>query len=279
MTADLSDQILANVKYLRRYARAFHGSQQTGDTYVRLCLEALLMQRDAIAGTQDIKLRLFKLFHDVWQKVDFSREAPSGEAIGLETDFSIKARLEAIPTYERQALLLTALEGFSLAEVASILSVSQAKIEELVDTAWRKISAQISSTVLIIEDEPLIAEDLGAIVLELGHTIVGLTDKQSEAIAMANRKKPGLILADIDLGEGGSGLAAVQQILKSIDIPVVFITGHPELLLTGERPEPTYLVAKPYKASALRVTISQALSLKKSAAASTVQQSRLGGAA
>jgi len=278
MTADVSDQILANVKYLRRYARALHGSQQAGDTYVRLCLEALLVQRDVISTTQNIKLQLFKLFHDVWRNVEFSAGEGDTET-SFNTDFSIKARLDAIPAFERQALLLTALEGFTLAEVAYTLTISPAEVEELVDTAWKKISDQISSSVLVIEDEPLISADLSAIVTEMGHSIVGVADNQTQAIALAKQKKPGLVLADIDLGEGGSGLAAVQQILQSIDIPVIFITGHPERLLTGERPEPTYLLAKPYKASALRVTISQALSLKRSAVASMTQQRRASGGA
>jgi CheY-like chemotaxis protein/DNA-directed RNA polymerase specialized sigma24 family protein len=273
MSADESDQVLANVRYLRRYARALHGSQEAGDTYVRLCLEALLEQRDAILATREIKLQLFRLFHEVWRNINFPTEIATAAPAELETDFSIKARLEAIPASEREVLLLTALENFSIAEVAYILELQQTEVEMLLDKAWRSISEQISTSVLVIEDDPLVADDISNIIGEMGHTTIGIAADQGKAIALAYQKKPGLILADIDLGGGGSGLVAVQQILKSIDVPIIFITAHPEQLLTGQRPEPTYLIAKPYRISSLRVAISQALSLKKSEVASMRQAS------
>jgi len=275
MTGDDSDQILRNVKYLRRYARALHGSQQVGDTYVRQCLEALLVQRDTLLAAQEIKLQLFKLFHDVWRNITFSPEDGSGSP-HLDGDFSIKARLEAIPTAERQVLLLTALENFSIGEVGYILDIQPPEVEMLLDKAWRSISEQISTNVLIIEDDPLIADDLSTALGEMGHTTIGIAADQGKAIALARQKSPGLILADIDLGGGGSGLAAVQQILQSIDVPIIFVTAHPEQLLTGQRPEPAYLVTKPYRISALRVTVSQALSLKKSEAVSGASTRRAG---
>jgi CheY-like chemotaxis protein/DNA-directed RNA polymerase specialized sigma24 family protein len=275
MTGDESDQILANVKYLRRYARALHGSQQAGDAYVRQCLEALLVQRDTLLAAQEIKLQLFKLFHDVWRNINFSSET-GVDAAALDMDFSIKARIDAIPAAERQVLLLTALENFSISEVAYILDIPQAEVETLLDKAWRSISEQISTDVLIIEDDPLIADDLSAVLSEMGHSTIGIAADQGRAIALARQKKPGLILADIDLGGGGSGLTAVQEILQSIDVPIIFVTAHPEQLLTGQRPEPTYLVAKPYRISALRVTVSQALSLKKTETASATSMRRAG---
>jgi len=67
------------------------------------------------------------------------------------------------------------------------------------------------------------------------------------------------VLADINLGEGGSGIDAVNDILNSFDIPVIFITAYPEKLLTGERPEPTYLIAKPFLPETVQATVGQAL--------------------
>jgi CheY-like chemotaxis protein/DNA-directed RNA polymerase specialized sigma24 family protein len=278
MTGDVSELILANVKYLRRYARALHGSQQSGDTYVRLCLEALLQQRGEILATGDVKHQLFKIFHDVWQRLNFNDGDDLDGPSQLMTDFSVKARLEAIPARERQILLLTALENFSLREAGEIIGVSEAQAEALLAKAWLAVSDQISTSVLIIEDEPLIAEDVSNLVTDMGHTIVGMAADQTEAVALAKKMKPGLVLTDIDLGSGGSGLLAAQEILRSIDVPVIFITAHPEQLLTGERLEPTYLVTKPFEADALRVTISQALSLKKIDDISSDPQRRSSGA-
>jgi CheY-like chemotaxis protein len=84
-------------------------------------------------------------------------------------------------------------------------------------------------------------------------------------VQTALAERPGLVLADINLGEGGSGIDAVSEILDSFDIPVIFITAYPEKLLTGERPEPTYLVAKPFLPESVQATVGQALFFHKPA--------------
>ena len=66
--------------------------------------------------------------------------------------------------------------------------------------------------------------------------MVGTAASKDEAVAKARSQQPGLVLADINLGEGGSGIDAVTEILRSFDIPVIFVTAYPERLLTGERP-------------------------------------------
>ena len=118
---------------------------------------------------------------------------------------------------------------------------------------------------LIIEDEPIIALDLENLVTELGHNVVAVASTRQEAVEKALSERPGLVLADINLGEGGSGIDAVSEILDSFDIPVIFITAYPEKLLTGERPEPTYLVAKPFLPESVQATVGQALFFHKPA--------------
>jgi CheY-like chemotaxis protein len=67
------------------------------------------------------------------------------------------------------------------------------------------------------------------------------------------------VLADIQLADGSSGIDAVKDILARLDVPVIFITAFPERLLTGERPEPTFLITKPFQRSTVKAAISQAL--------------------
>ena len=81
----------------------------------------------------------------------------------------------------------------------------------------------------------------------------------TDALAAAELKKPGLVLADIRLADGSSGLDAVNDMLDSFSVPVVFITAYPEKLMTGERPEPTFLIAKPFREDAVKAIISQVL--------------------
>ena len=49
------------------------------------------------------------------------------------------------------------------------------------------------------------------------------------------------------------------DILVEFQVPVIFITAFPERLLTGERPEPTFLITKPFQRSTVKAAISQAL--------------------
>ena len=132
-------------------------------------------------------------------------------------------------------------------------------VEKAILDAQKTIDSQLASKVLIIEDEPIIAMDLENLVSELGHKVVAVAATKDDAVAKARSERPGLVLADINLGEGGSGIDAVSEILSSFDIPVIFITAYPEKLLTGERPEPTYLIAKPFLPETVQATVGQAL--------------------
>jgi len=103
---------------------------------------------------------------------------------------------------------------------------------------------------------------------DLGHSVIGVARTRDEATAVVKEKKPGLVLADIQLADGSSGVDAVNDILLDTEIPIIFITAYPERLLTGERPEPTFLISKPYKVDAVKATISQSLFFDRRAARS-----------
>jgi CheY-like chemotaxis protein len=206
----------------------------------------------------DVRLGLYKLFHTVWAK--------SGAGVGMEKDAPLpvkaaESRLRQLTPRSRQAFLLTAMEGFSLAEAASIIGASPEEMERLLETAIDEIDRQIATDILIIEDEPLISMDLQEIVRELGHRVAGTAATRDEAVQAARKKGVGLVLADIQLADGSSGLDAAKDISNAIAVPVVFITAFPELLLTGERPEPIYLIAKPFQRDNVKAVISQALFL------------------
>jgi CheY-like chemotaxis protein len=161
--------------------------------------------------------------------------------------------------------LLRTVEGFSVADAAAILGATEEEVEALVTEAGREIAERVATDVLIIEDESLIAQDIEFIARDLGHRIIGVARTHQEAVELAARKRPGLILADIQLADGSSGLNAVNEMLESFDAPVIFITAFPERLLTGERPEPAFLISKPYKVDTVKATISQALFFERKA--------------
>ena len=260
----LSAQIAPHLPYLRRYARALTGSQERGDGYVVAALEALVAEPALFDRSLDARVAVFRLLSGVWNAVQVVETTASGLASGAEHAVSLESQvyernLDAILPLPRQAFLLTAVEGFSPAEGAAILGVDGSEFADLVDEAAREIASQVATDVLIIEDEPIIAMDIEALIQDLGHRVIDIAPTRRDAVAAAARQAPGLILADIQLADGSSGIDAVNDLIKDFDVPVVFITAYPERLLTGERPEPTFLITKPFQAETVKAIVSQAL--------------------
>jgi CheY-like chemotaxis protein len=253
----MSQTLAPHLPYLRRYARALCGSQSSGDTYVRAALSALLAGDQTLVEGVAPRVGLYRVFHAIWQSASGRIDDPAPRAVDPKQ--TPETRLNALDSNKRAALLLTAVEAFSLEEAAFILDESADEVERAIVDAQTTIDRQLASRVLIIEDEPIIALDLENLVTELGHKVVATAATRAEAVAKAHSERPGLVLADINLGEGGSGIDAVAEILNSFDIPVIFITAYPEKLLTGERPEPTYLIAKPFLPETVQATVGQAL--------------------
>lgn len=252
----MSQTLAPHLPYLRRYARALTGSQASGDAHVRAALSALLAGDQALVEGVPPRVGLYRLFHAIWQSAAEHFDDAANPEAGAK---SPESRLRALSATKRAALLLTAVEAFSLEEAAFIVDESPEEVERAILEAQKTIDSQLASKVLIIEDEPIIALDLENLVTELGHKVVAIAATKNDAVAKAKSERPGLVLADINLGEGGSGIDAVSEILASFDIPVIFITAYPEKLLTGERPEPTYLIAKPFLPETVQATVGQAL--------------------
>ena len=241
--------------YLRRYARALTGSQGSGDAYVVATIEALLKEPELINDSEKPRVALFRLFSRIWNSL-----AVNGVADPMDSGATpLDHRLSHITPRARQAFLLISLEGFSEIEAANVLGIDLPALRHLAEEAGREMAAQIATDVLIIEDEMLIAMDLEALVEGLGHEAVGIARTQKEAMALAKVKRPGLILADIQLADGSSGLDAVNALLASFEVPVIFITAYPERFLTGERPEPAFLITKPFQPAMVSAVNSQAL--------------------
>ncbi len=249
----LAETIAPHLPYLRRFARALTGSQEGGDAYVVAVLETLIEDPSSFPSGAQPRVGLYRCFLKVWNSVALNnRPTPEGKS---RADRS----LEAIAPRARQAFLLASLEGFTTGQTAEVMDCSGEEVTDLIRQAGEEIAEQTATDILIIEDEPLISMDLEALVQGLGHRVSGIARTHREAIAEVRKSKPGLVLADIQLADGSSGLEAVNEILLGVDVPVIFITAFPERLLTGERPEPTFLVTKPFEANTVRALISQAL--------------------
>ena len=219
-------------------------------------LEALVAD-PASFNQHDARCSLYRLFLTLWGSVAVNAEVDAGSMAG-DTAHATR-NLGAISLPPRIALLLRAVEGFGFDECARAMGCSAEQVHALIEDANRQIAQQLSTDVLIIEDEPLIAMDLQNLVENLGHRVVDTARTHREALQAIAEHKPGLILADIQLADGSSGLDAVNEILQSIAVPVIFITAYPERFLTGAPPEPAFLVAKPFGVEQVRAVISQVL--------------------
>jgi Response regulator containing CheY-like receiver, AAA-type ATPase, and DNA-binding domains len=249
--------ILPYLPLLRRYARALTGSQRTGDAAVAAALEAIIADPEQFPTDTAPRLALYSIFQRAWQRASHVEAAPADDLDRMEE--IARRRLTSLTPMSRQALLLTALERFSREEASCILGVDTGEVDALVASAIGEIERQTATTVLVIEDEPIIAMDLVSIVESLGHSVAAIADTHDSAVEAARNTQPGVILADIKLADGSSGLDAVKDILATFQVPVIFITAFPERLLTGESPEPTFLITKPFRPDTVKATLSQAL--------------------
>jgi CheY-like chemotaxis protein/DNA-directed RNA polymerase specialized sigma24 family protein len=252
----LASDIAPHLPYLRRFSRALTGDQQSGDAYVAALLEAIVADPNGLDTKPDVRTALYRSYCNLWESVSLnlkpSLPAPSWEASARDT-------MAAMTPKAREAFLLMAVEGFTAAEIAHILKQEPADVTKLVHEASQTIVSQVATEVLVIEDEPIIAMDIEALLDSLGHKVIGVARTEAEALRLAAIKKPGLVLADIQLADGSSGIDAVNKMLRNFQVPVIFITAFPERLLTGERPEPAFLITKPFVPDMVKAVVSQAL--------------------
>jgi len=249
----LVETLAPHLPYLRRFSRALTGSQPEGDRYVRVALEALVAGETSIDESLGPKISLYRMFLGIWTLTGAQLEKSAGD------DATAAERVRRLTPVSRQAFLLSSLEGMSVPEIAAVMNTDVEDAQNLLNEAEADIEKELRTNVLIIEDEPIIAADIEGLVEDLGHTVDNIAATHTDAVKAAAEKKPGLVLADVQLADGSSGIDAVEAILKSHDVPVIFITAFPERLLTGNKPEPAYLISKPFKPENVKAAISQAL--------------------
>ena len=122
--------------------------------------------------------------------------------------------------------------------------------------------ATAPARILVVEDEAITAMDLAGELRGLGYEVCGTVDTAEEAVAVAAREKPQLVLMDIRLGDGGDGVDAARRISENHDTAVVFLTAHSDDATLGRAlaASPYGYIVKPFRARELKVTLEVALS-------------------
>jgi len=246
MSASTMDRgaLIRALPYARRYARALTGSQSRGDEVVAEALQQVLATpAEGLGADTGARGALYGAI---------------GDRVRLQEPVQ-PPDLADMSLLQRMLLLLTALEEQPLVAAAAACRLPPAAAEVELRLARDSLRTCVATRVLIIEDEPIIALDIQELVERCGHSVVGIAATESEAVALAEAERPGLVLADINLGAGGDGASAVARILRHLTAPVIFVTAYPERLLTGEAVEPAFVITKPFDPTTLAVATFQAV--------------------
>ena len=248
-------EIEKHLPLLRRYARAMSGSRDLGDRIAEHALITFLRNKESLEGDMELKVVLFRALQDARGDLKYRLEADADHALSRAN-----RHLARLTPGSRDAFLLSAFEDFSHEQIATILRRPTEEIEGLIAVARKDLSHLVSGRILVIEDELFVAHELSDIVTDMGHSVIGTAPTSEDALEIAEAEEPDLILSDIQLANGGSGIKTVGKILRFYPMtPVVYITGFPERLLTGKGPEPAFLVTKPYTRDQVRSAVSQAM--------------------
>ena len=156
----LAANIAPHLPFLRRFSRALTGSQTGGDAYVVALLEALIADPGKFVSGPGLRIALYRAYCQLWESVSLNLKAPSDSS---EWEENARQQLSSIAPKSREAFLLMAVEGFNRAEVGIILDKNPDEIQALLDDASHAIIKQVVTDVMIIEDEPIIAMDLEAL--------------------------------------------------------------------------------------------------------------------
>lgn len=250
------ENIEKNIPFLRRYGRALSGNQPQGDQFAAATLDAILGASEILDPELEPKVALFSVFQSIWTDAKATALGPETSPLAAQA----QRHLETLRSGTRDALLLNSLEEFSLPEISTIMGVDEHEVRKLLDQAYSDMAEAVTGRVLIIEDDLVAADDLESVVTEMGHHVTGNADTHAAAVMSAMEDEPDLIIADVVLADDTSGVDAAAEILNAYHKkPVIFVTGHPEQLLTGKKREPAFLIPKPYMHDQVRTAVSQAL--------------------
>jgi CheY-like chemotaxis protein len=119
-----------------------------------------------------------------------------------------------------------------------------------------------NASILIVEDEVLIAEYLKDTLIDLGFNNMALAHNKTEALELIESSQPSLLLLDIRMEHELDGISIAKSILKSERIPFIFITAHSDkdIIQQALETQPSAYITKPFKKMDVYASICLALS-------------------
>ena len=239
----------ALVGRLRRYARASLGDRAQADACVARTLEVM----PSNGATREVDAYRI-LYQTLRQQPDVACSDGRLDETALLTE---ALRTLALPP--RHALLLTSLEGLSLAEAAAVMRLSVAAIRDLRAAALATLRQRLVAAVLVVEDDPIQAEHIACLLTRLGHDVVDVVATAADAVAAAAATRPRVMIVDVELGDGRGGLDAVATARRAMKLQAIFVTGFADRVLQGGLDDASFLVTKPVDEARLRLAMAAAL--------------------
>jgi CheY-like chemotaxis protein len=236
---------LSELRNLRRYAFCVCGNRALGDIAVEAALNSLVRDIRAAAGQSVSRL-------DLYRKVNESVKA-NGHRGAIRASVvagGVHSGLLKLPLPQREIVVLHAVIRLPFGDVAAVMGIAEAAARRLYADALFTIQPRPAS-VLIIEDEALIARELSQIVTRLGIPVAGTAKNKSEALRIAGTSRPRLILADYALKQGETGIEVVRAIREELDADVIYVTAHPEVVTTQLETSSDMVISKPFNSRSI----------------------------
>jgi CheY-like chemotaxis protein len=242
----ISDQSTQAEFTLLRYARFFVADRDQTDRLVQSVMISDHLQ-DRPSPSAHIRL-LDETIHSM-------------DSLAAE-DGEIRSPLAKIPRSGRRAIALSQTEFLGKEGAANHLGISLHELDDAIENALETMISLFSAKVMIVEDQPIISMDLEAIVGDFGCGVHSVVRNYDDGVIESEKITPDLVLCDIVLSGERSGIDLAHHIVERYRSPLIFITAFPEKLLIGApRPEPTFLITKPFQRSTIKQAMFQALAI------------------
>ncbi len=236
---------------LRRYARAVVGEPGRADAFVGRALERTV---DGEGKPTDSAATRRELYRAVYGELRHAGVARGDDAVDRAV---VAAGVRRLDENAKHALLLHVLERLSLDDVAAIMSLPPDAVQRCVDIAHAALRAQAPTPVLVVADDANVARSLEAAAAASGHLVVGVATTTVDAVAMAQRTPPALVLAEVEPIEASMGAAAVTAVQALTGAPALFVTDSPDALPPGLGEGSRLVLTKPLDERLLTIGMAQ----------------------
>lgn len=230
---------------VRQVARAVTGDQLLGDMIAAALLRRLGDVPNGFDGAALVQ-RAMTAWRDLADRNDDDRP--------FSVTATLRAAGEVFDPVVAMGVLVDVL-GLSREMAAAALELSDSAAADALRTARDRRAQPIDVPVLVLEDDPMVAEALRADAVQAGARAVMVAHTPAAAIAHAQKTPPAVILADFDLKKDETGLDVARALGVDHQTVPVFVTAHPRDVLTGAEGEPAFVLAKPYRSDTVRAAL------------------------